>query len=106
MARYQRVIGGERNERYGKRWSEEELRHVLELYLALQEKAKDNQPKIHEHNKDIQILGERLGRVTRSVESQMLMFRCLDRHKIYSRKNMSKLSIKLWNEHIKTLIKE
>jgi len=104
MARYKRIQGGERNANSGKKWSKEELQLVLELYLELQEKAEDNQPKIHENNIEIQILGERLGRTTRSVESQMLMFRCLDRHKNYSRQNYSKICEILWYEHIDKVI--
>ena len=49
MARYKRIPGGERNAKYRKIWSKEELKLVLELYLELQEKAEDNQPKIHEN---------------------------------------------------------
>ena len=104
MPKYHRTEGCEQNSKSGTIWNEEELSHVLNLYLTLQKEAKDGEPKIHVHNIDIQILGETLGRTTRSVESQMLMFRCLDRHKKYSRKNMSNLCIKLWNEHIEKLI--
>ena len=106
MSRYFREKGGKKNAKSGTRWSEEELRYVLRLYLHLQEISEDSQPKIHEHNKDIQILGERLGRETRSVESQMLMFRCLDRHGKYSRKNMSRICRKLWEEHLENIIKK
>ena len=104
MPRNKRILGGEKNQKSGKRWSKTELKLVLILYLELQEKAKDNQPKIHESNIEIQILGEKIGRTTRSVESQMLMFRCLDRYGNYSRKNMSKLCKFLWNEHLEDLI--
>ena len=105
MTRYTRIPGGERNAKYREKWDKEELRLVLKLYLELQEKAEDNQPKIHESNIEIQSLGERLGRSTRSVESQMLMFRCLDRHKNYSRQNYSKICEILWYEHIEKVIR-
>ena len=106
MARYIRTPGGEKNKNSGKKWTKEELKFVLKLYLLLKEDADDNQPKIHENNIDIQKLGEYLNRTTRSVESQMLMFRCLDRHKNYSRKNYSKLCEVLWNEYLEESIKD
>jgi len=106
MAKYIRTPGGERNSNTGKNWSKEELKLVLKLYLYLKEEAYDNQPKIHEHNIDIQKLGDYLNRTTRSVESQMLMFRCLDRHKNYSRKNYSKLCEVLWIEYLEATIKD
>ena len=42
MPRYQRVKGGNKTKKSGKRWNEEELRLVLKLYIS------DGKLKIHE----------------------------------------------------------
>ena len=60
MPRNKRILGGEKNPKSGKKWSKAEIKLVLILYLELQEKARDNQPKIHESNIEIQILGDDL----------------------------------------------
>jgi len=41
MPKYQRIEGGEQNSKSGTIWNEEELSHVLNLYLALRKEAKD-----------------------------------------------------------------
>src|SRR4051812_28424257 len=74
------------------RWSDDEIRAVAELYLEL-----DGQ-RLHEGNPEIIALGQSLQRQTRAVESQLLMFRALDRGGDYSRHNMSALCRDAWNE--------
>jgi len=91
---YKRVKGGERNAKSGKRWTENELRLVLNLYLEI------NGTGIHEHNPKIHRLSNVLQRTVRSVEAQLLMFRCLDKHEDYSYSNMNKICRKLWKEHL------
>jgi hypothetical protein len=92
--RQPRVKGGEKNSKSGKKWTKEELNRVLQLYLE------DRQLKIHESNKSIYILANRLERTTRSVEAQLLMFRNLDRNGFYGYKNMNSLCRELWKEYI------
>jgi len=89
-----RIKGGEKNENSGKRWSKEELSEVLILYV--------NNPdlKIHVSNIVLQELGNKLGRTTRSVEAQLLMFRNLDKFGMYGYKNMNKLCQELWKQYI------
>src|SRR5262245_58193527 len=91
-----RPTGGERNEKSGVTWTRNELQAVLDLYLELQGKG------IHESNPQIIQLGARLGRTTRSVEAQLLMYRCLDRGGEYSRSKMSTICEELWNAHVST----
>jgi len=98
-----RVPGGEKNYNSGKRWNEDELTKVFELYLALREKSVIGQPKVHENVPEIIQLGQVLGRTTRSVESQMLMFRSLERFGSYGRKNMNTLCKKIWFEYLDNL---
>ena len=43
MVRYIRTPGGEKNKNSGKKWTKEELKFVLKLYLLLKEDADDNQ---------------------------------------------------------------
>jgi hypothetical protein len=99
MTRYKRIQGGERNKKSGKVWTEEELSLVLGLYLEIKGQG------IHENNPKIHCLAKTLYRTVRSLEAQLLMFRNLDRHGDYSFRNMSKLCVKLWKEHIDKLIK-
>lgn len=94
MKRPTRVKGGEKNSKSGKRWSKEELKEVLKLYLA------DNQLKIHESNELIVDLGKKIGRTTRSVEAQLIMFRSLERLGSYGYRNINKISLELWKNHI------
>ena len=68
-----RIKGGEKNEKSGKRWTKDELMEVLNLYIS------DPLLRIHESNVALQELGNKLGRTTRSVEAQLLMFRNLDK---------------------------
>ena len=94
MTRQPRVKGGEKNIKSGQRWTKDELRKVLNLYIN------DRQLKIHESNETIQTHAKQLGRTTRSVEAQLLMFRNLDRNGFYGYKNMNKLCRDLWKEYI------
>jgi hypothetical protein len=94
MARQERIKGGERNTKTGKKWTNEELIHVLNLYIS------DKQLKIHESNQNIQQLGIQLGRTTRSVEAQLLMFRNLDKFGFYGYRNMNTICKQLWKEYI------
>lgn len=95
MKRYARIKGGEKNPKSGIRWSKDELKEVLRLYLS------DNQLRIHESNELIIDLGMKLGRTTRSVEAQLIMFRSLDKFGYYGYRNMNKICKELWMEHIK-----
>jgi hypothetical protein len=94
MAKYIRIKGGEKNEKAGKRWTKDELKEVLNLYLS------DPNLGIHENNQAIQDLGASLGRTVRSVEAQLLMFRNLEKHGDYGYGNMNKLSRTLWVEYL------
>ncbi|HVX26879.1 MAG TPA: hypothetical protein VHB70_11085 [Parafilimonas sp.] len=94
MALYQRIQGGERNQNTGKRWSEDELKAVLELFLQ------DPNLKIHENNPELHLLSQKLHRTVRSIEAQLLMFRNLSKHGDYSYGNMNSLCRKLWKEHL------
>jgi len=100
LTKYVRVKGGEKNLNTNKRWNEDELRKVFDLYLALREKSETLQPKIHETVPEIIQLGQVLGRTTRSVENQMLMFRSLEKFGSYGRKNMNTLCKKIWYEYL------
>jgi len=93
MAR-QRVKGGEKNQNSGKRWTKDELSEVLNLY------AQDPNLRIHESNPVLAQLGMKLGRTTRSVEAQLLMFRNLDKFGMYGYKNMNQLCRILWQQYI------
>ena len=59
--------------------------------------------RIHETITEIIQLGQVLGRTTRSVESQMLMFRSLERFGSYGRKNMNTLCKKIWYEYLEKI---
>jgi hypothetical protein len=100
MVRQPRIKGGEKNIKSGQRWIKEELNQVLNLYVS------DRQLKIHESNKAIQTLAIQLGRTTRSVEAQLLMFRNLDKFGYYGYGNMNKICRTLWNEYINNSIRE
>ena len=82
----------ERNSKSGITWTREELYKVLDLYVELEGKS------LHETNPKIIVLGKQLGRTTRSVESQLLMYRCLDRGGKYSRQNMSIICNEIWKD--------
>ncbi len=94
MPRQQRIKGGEKNIKSGQKWTSEELRHVLNLYIN------DRQLKIHESNQNVQELAKQLGRTTRSVEAQLLMFRNLDKFGFYGYRNMNTICKQLWKEYI------
>tara|TARA_Y100000294_G_scaffold176593_1_gene199409 strand:+ start:588 stop:2834 length:2247 start_codon:yes stop_codon:yes gene_type:complete len=81
----------------GEKWTKDELLEVYHLW------KNGNQEKIHKGNKEIQNLGKKLNRKTRAVEAQMIMFRALQRGGDYSRANMSKICIEIWNENEMTL---
>ena len=89
---YKRVIGGETNEKSGKKWTKEELIQVYHLYKRI------NGVGLHEHNPEIQKLANTLGRTTRSTEAQTLMYRNLERGGDYSHGNMNKLCKRIWEE--------
>lgn len=95
----ERIKGGEKNEKSGKRWTKNELQIVLDLYI--------NEPdlKIHETNVVLQELGTKIGRTTRSVEAQLLMFRNLNKHGDYGYGNMNKLCKELWQDYLNSLKK-
>ena len=95
MARL-RIKGGEKNENSGKRWSKDELRKVLQLYV--------NSPslKIHETSLELHQLSKEISRTVRSIEAQLLMFRNLDKHGDYGYGNMNKLCKELWKEYLDT----
>lgn len=99
MPRPKRIKGGEKNTKSGQRWTKEELSKVLELYIS------DSQMKIHESNLAIQNCANKIGRTTRSVEAQLLMFRALDKLGDYGYKNMNKLSKTLWKEYVNKNLK-
>ena len=83
----------------GNPYSYNELVHVFSIY----EKVKFS---IHKSNIRIIELGQTLGRDTRSVENQLLMFRAYEKEKlgvIYSRKNYNKLVPEVYENHIKTM---
>lgn len=99
MARQPRIIGGEKNPKSGQKWTKEELSKVLDLYIS------DSSMKIHESNISIQDCANKIGRTTRSVEAQLLMFRALDKLGNYGYKNMNKLCITIWKEYINKNLK-
>ena len=96
MPRYQRVKGGNKTKKSGKRWNEKELRLVLKLYIS------DGKLRIHENNPKLHRVANIVQRDVRAVENQLLMFRNLDRHGDYGYGNMSKLCRKLWAEYLET----
>jgi hypothetical protein len=69
-------------------WEEVDLAKVLDIYP-------DVRNAIHENNPRIIILASELGRGTRAVEAQLLMFRALERGD-YAWDKMSKLCRRLW----------
>ncbi len=99
MARQPRIIGGEKNPKSGQKWTKEELSEILNLYIT------DRELKVHESNETIQKLAKKLGRTTRSVEAQLLMFRNLDKFGFYGYRNMNTMSKQLWKEYIDKSIK-
>lgn len=97
MARYERV-GGEINERSGTTWTRAELKEVLSLHQS------PDGGKIHESNPAIQSLAKKLGRTTRSVEAQLLVFRGIEGGKGYAHGN--KICYELWDELVNSKVKE
>ena len=98
MPRQVRIKGGEKNTKSGQKWTREELSKVLQLYVS------DRELKIHESNLRIQDFAKKIGRTTRSVEAQLLMFRTLDKFGNYGYKNMNTISKKLWEEFIESTL--
>lgn len=94
MSRQPRIKGGYKNNKSGHKWTKEELNKVLDLFLS------NRELKIHESNPEIIKLAQDLGRTTRSLEAQLLMFRNLDRFGFYGYGNMSNLCKELWKEYI------
>src|SRR6185436_10343179 len=91
MAKYQRVQGGEKNEKSGVDWTRPELEEVCNLYIELKGKnIHENNPKIHE-------LAKKLGRTIRSVENQLLGFRKVAT-KDTGRKNYNRLIPIIWKK--------
>ncbi|MDA7620632.1 hypothetical protein N8677_00750 [Verrucomicrobia bacterium] len=79
----------------GRKWSKDELLQVFNIYPECK-KA------IHENNKSIIALAKHLGRGTRTVEAQLIMFRALERAdqgEGYSRNRMSSLCVEIWEEN-------
>ena len=101
MVRYKRVPGGEKNFKSGKRWSKEELKHVLDLYLRLPHGVG-----IHENNTLIHEMSRHLDRTVRSVEAQLLMFRNIQKAGDYGWGHMNKLCVELWKEYLDGIGKE
>ncbi len=99
MARQPRIKGGEKNSKSGQKWTKEELSKALNLYVS------DRELKVHESNETIQKLAKQLGRTTRSIEAQLLMFRNLDKFGFYGYRNMNTISKQLWKEYIDKSIK-
>ena len=87
-----RIKGGEKTPKSGKKWSREELQKVLNFY----EECKNA---IHENNPRIQEIGKELGRATRAVEAQFLMYRALEKRdngETYSHHKYNKICKELW----------
>jgi hypothetical protein len=94
MTRELRIKGGAKNDKSGQKWTREELSKVLDLYIS------DRTLKIHESNIIVQHLAKELGRTTRSLEAQLLMFRNLDKFGFYGFRNMNTLCKELWKAYI------
>ena len=95
MSAGNRVKGGEKNENSGKDWKREEIQKVFDLYIELNWKG------IHETNPKIIQLGKKLNRTTRSVETQLIIFRSIERAGEYGHRNMNKLSKEIWFDYKK-----
>jgi hypothetical protein len=69
-------------------WNREDLEAVFEIYNSTKNS-------IHQHNKIIIELAEKIGKKVRGVENQLLMFRAVEKeiqnNSIYGRKNYNKL---------------
>ena len=91
MAKYQRILGGEKNELTGKPFTKEELEKVGDLYIEI------NGQGIHENNPKIHNLANELNRTVRSVENQLLGFRAVATGKT-GRANFNSLIPKIWKE--------
>jgi hypothetical protein len=89
---YKRILGGEKNDKTGVKWTKAELVEVYYLYKELGGQG------LHEHNPKIQQLALKLDRTVRSVEAQTLMYRNLERGGDYSHGNMNNLCREIWNE--------
>ena len=85
-----RIPGGEKNNKSGTTWTEEELLEIYYLYKRL------NGEGLHERNPEIIKTARNLGRTVRSTEAQTLMFRNLERDGDYIMGNMNKLCKKIW----------
>ncbi|PIF32437.1 histidine kinase/DNA gyrase B/HSP90-like ATPase [Flavobacterium sp. 9] len=91
MAKYQRILGGEKNDLTGKPFTKEELEKVGDLYIEI------NGQGIHENNPKIHNLANELNRTIRSVENQLLGFRAVHTGKS-GRANFNSLIPKIWKE--------
>ncbi|MCJ0741843.1 ATP-binding protein [Pedobacter montanisoli] len=91
MAKYQRIKGGEKNERTGVPFSRIELEKVYDLYIEINGKG------IHENNPKIHRLAKDLGRTVRSVENQLLGFRIVDTGTT-GRANYNRLIKDIWDD--------
>ena len=100
MPRQPRIKGGVKNEKTGQKWTREELSTVLNLFVT------DRDLKIHESNIKVQELANLLGRTTRSVEAQLLMYRNLDKFGYYGYGNMNTICKQLWKEYIDNSTKQ
>ena len=85
MARYERVKGGEKNEKSGTPFNKSELEKICLLYVEM------NGQGIHENNPKIHSLAFELERTIRSVENQLLGFRSFVTRKS-GRTNFNKLT--------------
>jgi hypothetical protein len=92
MTTYERVPGGEKNEKSGTNWTKNE---ILEVYLLFK---KLKGVGLHERNPEIQELAAKLGRTVRSTEAQALMFRNLQKDGDYSHGNMTNFCREVWEE--------
>ncbi|WP_321514937.1 hypothetical protein [Marinifilum fragile] len=92
MKKYERVKGGEKNQKSGVPWSKEELLEVYTFYKKVKGVG------LHERNPELQKVAAELGRTVRSTEAQALMYRNLDRGGSYSHGNMNKICKEIWKE--------
>lgn len=91
MTKYQRIKGGEINEKTGVDWTRSELEEACDLYIEL------NGKNIHENNTKIHELATKLNRTVRSVENQLLGFRKVATGDA-GRKNYNRLIPLIWKK--------
>jgi len=95
MPRYKRVSGGEKNDKSGKPYSKYELRFIRDLFLSLPDGVG-----VHENNPQIHHLSQRIGRLPRSIEGQMHMFKSLKKGGNHGWAHMSKNCREVWQEYL------